>query len=64
MEIKQGSTVWIMRDGNRVLYTDSMETTSEKCWEKFCWPALNRSAYEVSGYKPVEIILVGIAKKK
>ena len=31
--------------------------TEEKAWEKFCNPALNRKAYEDSGYKAVPVVI-------
>ena len=35
----------------------SVATTVEGAWNKFCYPALCREAYEKDGYRPVDIVV-------
>ncbi len=35
--------------------SDSLGMTAEKAWTLFCWPSLNRSAFERDGFKAVKI---------
>lgn len=61
MEIKAGRKFWMMQSPDGKLWTDTSETTQKYCWEKFCYPALNKEAYEKAGWKPV-MVYINVSK--
>ena len=64
MEITSNDSIWIMTDPNGILYLETIESTYNKCWKKFIFPALNKSAYEKIGWEPIEYKLIKIEDGK
>ena len=52
-----------MTDPDGIVYMNTIRESLEGCWEKFCWPALNRKAYEEDGWKPVMYKLTKVKDK-
>lgn len=53
--------MWAISDNGEfnedIMSIDSLAATPELAWRKFCYPALNRPAYEADGYRPIKVVM-------